>query len=50
MGTHTEAVGALLCHISARALNQIAERGDFEAPVDGDDLAFMRHDAAVLSA
>jgi len=46
MKIRTEAIGELLTHISVHALNQIAANGDFEAPVDGDALAWRRHELA----
>lgn len=36
----------LLASLPAETLNQLAEDGDFEAPVSGDDIAFLRADIA----
>lgn len=37
-----DATSTLLAHVPAATLNAIADSGDFELPVSGDDLAFAR--------
>jgi hypothetical protein len=46
MGSNTEQTSVLLASLPAERLNQLAEDGAFEAPVSGDDIAFLRADLA----